>query len=302
MSGPRLEARLRAILESGYHDRHPFNQRMHAGTLTEEEIRTWVANRYYYQTRIPVKDEVIVAKPGDADFRAGWRHRIEDHCAPAGGLERWLGLARAVGLDPEAVASLRDVLPGVRRACDDYVAFVEGHSLLEGVAASLTELCAGGLMERRIAAFREHYPWVAPQGLAYFEGRTRQAPRDAEEAMAHVLAHATNEEDAKRCCAALERKCEILWSLLDGVEWASARPRVASRVLLREHPEPMAVLPERAVELNASGAAILALCDGERAVGAIASELRRRHPEAEGVERECYAFLEAMTDLGVLEA
>ena len=80
-----------------------------------------------------------------------------------------------MGLDPDEVASLRDVLPGVRRACDDYVAFVESHDLLEGVAASLTELRAGGLMERRIEAFRKHYPWVAPEGLAYFEGRTRQA-------------------------------------------------------------------------------------------------------------------------------
>ena len=52
-----FEARLRAIGAERYHHRHPFNLRMHAGTLTRDGAASWVANRYYYQTRIPLKDE-----------------------------------------------------------------------------------------------------------------------------------------------------------------------------------------------------------------------------------------------------
>ncbi len=302
MSRTGLEARLSAILDERYHDRHPFNLRMHEGRLSREEIRTWVRNRYYYQTRIPIKDGLILGKAEDPEFRRSWIRRIHDHDDPRGGLERWLALARAVGLDAAEVASLRDVLPGVRRACDEYVEFVESHDLLESVAASLTELRAGGLMARRIAAFETHYPWVEREGLAYFESRTRQAPRDAEEGLAHVLEHARSEADAARCAAALERKCEILWALLDAVEWAGRRPRLAGRALLRDEPEPMVVLPERAVELNETGRHILGLCDGARGMAAIAREMRARHPDAESVERDSYAFLQAMEAVGVLES
>jgi len=141
-----FEARLRAVLAERYHDHHPFNLRMHEGTLTPDEIRTWVRNRYYYQTRIPIKDGIILAKSEDPGFRRQWIRRIRDHDgdeAREGGLELWLRLAEAVGLEPMEVASLRDVLPGVRRACDDYVRFVSSRDLLESVASSLTELAAG---------------------------------------------------------------------------------------------------------------------------------------------------------------
>jgi pyrroloquinoline-quinone synthase len=301
-----LEAELRRILAERYHDRHPFNRRMHAGTLAPDEIRTWVRNRYYYQTRIPIKDGIILAKSEDPAFRRNWIRRIHDHDgdgAREGGLELWLRLAEAVGLDRREVASLRDVLPGVRRACDAYVRFVSGHDLLESVAASLTELAAGGLMAERIACFEEHYPWVNTEGLRYFRSRTEQAPRDAAEGLGHVLEGARSEEDQERALGALERKCEILWALLDGVEWGALRLRLATGARLRADVEgPVVVLAERAVKLNESGRAILELADGERMVCGVAAALRARHPEPPELERECYAFLEEMQRLGVLEA
>ena len=115
-----FEARLRRVGTERYHDKHPFNLRMHAGTLTPDELRTWVRNRYYYQTRIPVKDAAILGKSGDSAFRREWVQRLHDHDGRApgeGGLELWLQLAQAVGLARDEVASLEFVLPGVRRAC-----------------------------------------------------------------------------------------------------------------------------------------------------------------------------------------
>jgi len=301
-----FEARLRGILAERYHDRHPFNLRMHAGSLEPEEIRCWVRNRYYYQTRIPIKDGIILAKSEDPAFRRQWIRRIRDHDGEAdreGGLELWLRLAEAVGLDASEVASLRDVLPGVRRACDAYVRFVTSRDLLESVASSLTELAAGGLMAERIACFERHYPWVKTDGLRYFESRTRQAPRDAAEGLLYVLDHAVGDEEQERCAAALTRKCEILWQLLDGVEWGGRPLRLAAGARLRDDAEgPLVVLAERAVQLNETGRTILALVDGERSPCAVAAALRARHPEPPEVERETYAFLEEMERLGVVEA
>jgi len=302
-----FEARLRAIGAARYHDKHPFNLRMHAGELSREEIQTWVRNRYYYQTRIPVKDSAILAKSGDAAFRREWVQRLRDHDGRApgeGGLEMWLRLAETVGVDRAEVEGLTGVLPGVRRACDAYVALVESSDLLTSVAASLTELFAGDIMATRIAAFEKHYAWVDPEGLAYFRSRTKQAPRDASFGLAFVLEHARTRPDQDRCLAALERKCEILWSLLDAIEAAHRRPALSPHVVLRDDTErpgqQLAVLPERGVRVNESGGEILALCDGARSADAIARTLVAQHPEIEHLLSDVHEFLDQMTRLGVL--
>ena len=49
-------AKLRAVGERTYHDKHPFHVAMNAGQLSPEALRGWVANRFYYQCNIPIKD------------------------------------------------------------------------------------------------------------------------------------------------------------------------------------------------------------------------------------------------------
>ena len=307
LSAAEFEAQLRQIGDELYHHRHPFNLRMHDGTLSREELQTWVRNRYYYQTRIPIKDGLILSKAADPDFRRKWIRRIRDHDGERpgeGGLELWLALAGAVDLDRNDVASLHGILPGVRRACDAYVEFVGSHDLLESVASSLTELFAGNIMEVRIAAFEKHYPWVRAEGLRYFRSRTSQAPRDAAEGLGFVLANASTREDQERCLAALTRKCRILWSLLDAVEGAHAAPRLSphARIRSEEGDEPaLVVLPERAVKLNPSGLEILQLCDGKRTTSQLGAEIRARHPEAPDAEGDVFDFVEQMRRLLVLE-
>jgi pyrroloquinoline-quinone synthase len=200
---------------------------MHDGKLTKLQLQQWVLNRYYYQTRIPIKDAIIVSKSEDPAFRRMWIHRIRDHdgdAAGEGGLELWLRLAEGVGLDREEVASCRSVLPGVRFACDGYVQLVSERSLLEAVASSLTEFFAPDLMSRRVLAWEKHYPWVSPEMLAYFRSRVPRARRDADEAIDYVVAHAGSFELQAWCVAALIRKTEILWHLLDCVYAAYIDP------------------------------------------------------------------------------
>ncbi|MBC8132531.1 MAG: pyrroloquinoline-quinone synthase PqqC [Deltaproteobacteria bacterium] len=219
--------RLRSEGAARYHDHHPFHVAMHEGRLTRTDLARWVANRYYYQTRIPIKDALILAKSEDSGFRRDWVRRIHDHDGEApgqGGLAQWLRLAEAVGLDAAEVASCRHVLPGVRFACDGYVSFVRDNSLVVAVASSLTEFFAPDLMSKRIAAWEQHYPFVDPAGLAYFRGRVPRARRDSEEAVAFVVANAHSRETQEACVAALIRKTEILWHLLDCVSAATSDP------------------------------------------------------------------------------
>ena len=218
---------LRREGESRYHDRHRYHVLMHEGKLTREQLQQWVLNRYYYQTRIPIKDALILSKSEDPGFRRMWIRRVHDHdgtAAGEGGLAMWLRLAEGVGLDREEVASCRSVLPGVRFACDAYVELVRSRSLLEAIASSLTEFFAPDIMSRRVLAWEKHYPWVDPQMLEYFRSRVSRARRDSEEAIEFVVRHATTYELQERSVAALIRKTEILWHLLDCLHAAYVEP------------------------------------------------------------------------------
>jgi pyrroloquinoline-quinone synthase len=210
-----------------YHDKHPFHRAMHEGRLTREQLRAWVANRFYYQTRIPLKDALIVSKSDDPAFRRTWLRRIRDHDGDAdgeGGIELWLRLGEAVGLSRDALRSHREVLPGTRFACDAYVELVRSRPLVEAVASSLTEMFSPDIMSTRIAAWERHYPFVTPDALAYFRSRVPRAAKDGEEALAFVVREARTREAQTACLAALVRKTEILWHLLDCVQ-ASVGPR-----------------------------------------------------------------------------
>lgn len=215
-----------------YHDHHPFHVRMHQGQLSQQALQLWVQNRFYYQTRIPIKDALILSKSEEPTFRRAWIRRISDHDgvrAGEGGLELWLRLAEGVGLSRDSVQSLELVLPGVRFACDAYVTFVREHSLLEAVAASLTEFFAPDLMTRRIAAWEKHYSWLEPSAIDYFRSRVPRAAADSKEAIEFVVQHATTYELQRRCVAALVRKTEILWHLLDCVGTREAELEAAGR-------------------------------------------------------------------------
>ena len=212
---------------SRYHDQHPFHRLMHEGQLTDLQLQQWVLNRYYYQSRVPIKDALILAKSEEPHFRRIWLHRIQDHDGEhggQGGLASWLVLARAVGLDVEEVRSCRSVLPGVRLACDGYVQFVREGSLLEAVASSLTELFAPTLMAQRIEAWKRHYPWVGSAALGYFKTRISRADFDAQQAIDFVVQHATTYELQQQCVCALTKKAEILWQMLDCIYFAYVTP------------------------------------------------------------------------------
>jgi len=224
-----FEARLRAVGEERYHDSHPFNLRMHSGDLSRDELRRWIVNRFHYQRHIPVKDALITAKLDTSALRRMWLRRIQDHDGQQegeGGIERWLRLGEAAGLDRATLLRADTVLPGVRLAVDGYVNFCRLRPPLEAVAASLTELSAPDLMRTRIEAFERHYRWIEADGLAYFRTRVSQGRRDSGEALDLVLGWARTRDDQERAVAALRFKCDVLWSLLDAVDRAGRREQV----------------------------------------------------------------------------
>ena len=219
-SSDEFTARLRAVGDVGYHDKHPFHVWMNDGKLDREQLQGWVANRFYYQTQIPIKDAAILSNCPESKVRRIWIQRILDHDGSRddeGGIEKWLQLGEAVGLKREKMLQQSRLLPGVRFAVDAYVNFCRTKPWIEAVASSLTELFAPTLMEKRIAAFERHYPWVNQEGLRYFRGRLKQAPRDTQFALRLVLERCRTREHQERAISALKFKCDLLWTMLDAV-------------------------------------------------------------------------------------
>src|SRR5208282_3486192 len=221
-----LVVRLKEIGEERYHHRHPFHLRMHEGKLSRGQLQAWALNRYYYQSRIPIKDAAILARCEDPDSRRAWRKRIIDHDGEPGkpgGIEKWLRLVEATGLSRELAIRGEGVLPATRYAVDAYVHLVSEKTLLEAIASSLTEMFAGSLIALRMDALRKHYPWLAG-GLSYFEARVTQAPEDASFALDWVVRHAQTPEEKDLVCDALRVKCDILWAQLDALYFAYVEP------------------------------------------------------------------------------
>jgi pyrroloquinoline-quinone synthase len=152
LSKEELHRRLLAVGESRYHHLHPFHLRMHAGELTRAQLQAWTLNRYYYQSRIPIKDSLLLAKSDDPAFRRAWRKRILGHDgdqSSSGGIEKWIQLAEATGLTRDQVIPCTGVLPGVIHAVDAYLSLVRDSPPLIAVASSLTELFSRDLISRR---------------------------------------------------------------------------------------------------------------------------------------------------------
>jgi len=222
-----FEARLRAIGAERYHDKHPFHHLLHSGGCTPTQVRAWVINRFYYQSRIPMKDAAFLSRCDDPDLRRAWRSRIEDHdgaVKDGGGIRRWLKLAEAVGLDPDYVLSTDGVLPATRFAVDAYVRFVRDMPLLDAMAASLTELFAPAIHSQRIEGLLKHYDFANETSLSYFKNRLKEAPKDVAFGLNWVLDHADTVEKQDAASAALIFKTDVLWSQLDALHSAYVEP------------------------------------------------------------------------------
>jgi pyrroloquinoline-quinone synthase len=203
---------------------------MDAGELTRDELQRWVANRFYYQRCIPLKDAAILANCPEVEVRRVWIQRILDHDGTTeggGGIESWLRLGEALGVPRDELESERRVLPGVRYAVDAYVNFARSKPWIEAVASSLTELFGPAAIRVRLAALEAHYSWIDPAGLEYFRSRLDQAPRDADHALGLVLERCTTRERQERAVAALKFKTEVLWAQLEAIERGDTQPEAA---------------------------------------------------------------------------
>ena len=224
-----FEAAIRAVGAERYHDRHPFHKLLHGGKLNKGQVQAWALNRYCYQEAVPRKDAAFMSRVHDRELRREWIHRIHDHDGlgdEPGGIERWLVLTDGLGLPREYVVSRQGALAATKFAVEAYVRYVVEQPLVVAAASSLTELFAPSIHRERISGMLENYDFVDDRTMAYFKRRLTQAPRDSDFALNYVKTHARARSEQVACVAAVQFKCDVLWSQLDALNHAYVTPGV----------------------------------------------------------------------------
>jgi len=222
----------------GYHIYHPIHVMMYEGKLTKEQLQCWVANRFYYQIAIPMKDAAILSNCPDKEVRKEWIVRITDHDGvdgQVGGIEAWIQLGMAVGLSREDVTSLKYVSPGVKFAVDAYVNFARQRPWQESVCSSLTELFAPHIHQQRISSWPSMYPWIDESGLTYFKKRLTEARRDVEQGLSVTLDYFSTSRDMQlKALDILQFKLDVLWVIADVIMLACTDIKVEGKDYLRQ--------------------------------------------------------------------
>jgi pyrroloquinoline-quinone synthase len=81
----------------------------------------------------------------------------------------------------------------------------------------LTELFAADIHKQRLAGWPEHYPWIDPAGLEYFQSRVGRARRDVEHGLALTLQHFESRAAQMRALEILQFKLDVLWQMNDAM-------------------------------------------------------------------------------------
>lgn len=212
-----FEKRIRAK-EKYYHINHEFHLLMNGGKLDKPAIQGWVANRFYYQVAIPVKDAAIMSNCWERDVRRHWIQRIIDHDGTQGdegGIEAWLQLGEAVGLKRRDLWSHKFLLPGVKFAIDAYINFAKQRPWQVAASSSLTELFAPKIHQKRLDKWPEYYPWIDKKGYAYFRKRLTEARRDVQHGLDITLRYYKTRAEQEEMLDVLQFKLDVLWTMLD---------------------------------------------------------------------------------------
>jgi pyrroloquinoline-quinone synthase len=211
---------------------------MYEGKMTKEQLQCWVANRFYYQIAIPMKDAAILSNCPDKEVRKEWIVRITDHDGvdgQVGGIEAWIQLGMAVGLSREDVTSLKYLSPGVKFAVDAYVNFARQRPWQESVCSSLTELFAPHIHQQRISSWPSMYPWIDETGLTYFKKRLTEARRDVEQGLSVTLDYFSTSRDMQlKALDILQFKLDVLWVIADAIMLACTDVKVEGKDYLRQ--------------------------------------------------------------------
>ncbi len=199
---------------------HPFYRKLRDGSLHQTQLHVWLANEWYFQQNLPLKDAAILSNCEDAGFRRIWTRRLLDQDGGetgSGAVEHWARLANSMGLDTETLQEMTLVTPGVRFAVDTYINFARRAPWTEAVCASLGELSNAETINALFATLEQHYGKPDARATEFFTERAASQRKDWDAAMEAICDYFKTREDQEYALDILQFKHDILWTCLDSV-------------------------------------------------------------------------------------
>lgn len=219
LSAKEFEKQIRQRLKP-HTNQHPFISRLRTGQLNQTQLHVWLANEWYFQQNLPLKDAAILSNCEDAAFRRMWTRRLLEQDggdSGQGAVEHWAQLAASLGMDRDTLQDMALVTPGVRFAVDTYINFARRAPWTEAVCASLSEFMGADYLPAIFDALGTNHGKPDSDAVAFFTQRSAAHKKEWDAAMAALHGYFKTREDQDYALDILQFKQDILWTCLDSV-------------------------------------------------------------------------------------
>ena len=176
------------ILAAGkarYPNQHPWQQLFLEGKLSQDQLKVWAQNRYYFHAGIPAKDANVFCKlPNNKDAQGMWLEKLQEEMGDdeeQSHPEMFLDFCEGLGLGRDEVKNA-EVFAPIKIGVDAYRDMARVRPFQVGVGSSISEFLIPFKMTRMLKAFREHYSFIPDKALHFFE-----AHREADERHGNIM-------------------------------------------------------------------------------------------------------------------
>ena len=176
------------ILAAGkarYPNEHPWQQLFLEGKLSQDQLKVWAQNRYYFHAGIPAKDANVFCKlPNNKDAQGMWLEKLQEEIGDdeeQSHPEMFLDFCEGLGLGRDEVKNA-EVFAPIKIGVDAYRDMARVRPFQVGVGSSISEFLIPFKMTRMLKAFREHYSFIPDKALHFFE-----AHREADERHGNIM-------------------------------------------------------------------------------------------------------------------
>ena len=176
------------ILAAGkarYPNEHPGQQLFLEGKLSQDQLKVWAQNRYYFHAGIPAKDANVFCKlPNNKDAQGMWLEKLQEEMGDdeeQSHPEMFLDFCEGLGLGRDEVKNA-EVFAPIKIGVDAYRDMARVRPFQVGVGSSISEFLIPFKMTRMLKAFREHYSFIPDKALHFFE-----AHREADERHGNIM-------------------------------------------------------------------------------------------------------------------
>ena len=213
-----LLSRLDRRIESRSLLTHPFYQAWQAGILSQDDLRAYARQYYFFEANFPRFLSSIHSRCPQREVRQTildnlWdeEHGKDNHRA------MWLAFCRGLGLaEAEVVAS--SIHPQTQQLLDTYTNICGGASFQEGLAAMYAyEAQVPAVSLEKIRGLVENYGFQRDASLQFFEEHSTLDEEHSAREAAGIIAH-TGLQDEPAVESALQKALDAWWGFLDGLE------------------------------------------------------------------------------------